>query len=714
LPTQCPSLTGKRGTTTGEKRLCEGIAGSSKRQNHHALARCQPPIELEILITKHHASEQFNISGVPKYHAPHRFKISGTLSEFSESSDFFFWRSMLRMRVLARLRSRWLPKLFLLLFLSVTAGPCWGELRFRALLVGINYEGSSIEPRLNGAVNDARDLGNLMTDRLAIPQSSIRILLERQATRNGIIGAFREWLIEGTEPGDTVFFAFSGHGVLVPDTSGTQMLDPLKGGDVGAQALAEALAPYDTEIETNTQTLRNVIRDAELHELLEQLQGRNVTLLMDCCHSAGVTRDIVVTQTVTRCVRLPWEPSGASPPEPTRQTVGTQLGAGPVSRAVEVQRRRWRPAYSFFAAANYFQGAREYPLHRGRNGAFTYSILRLLGADPAAGYTNQQVLDYAARFVSNEAGITDQSPMFFGPAGKENDVFVLLGQKHAGSTATEPPKPSSAAVAAQLGVQLTGQRDELFSQLSTAIAACGFARLSTDHPQVIADVRHDGVHLFSVSGAAIHRVQAGRRVIEDTLSALEGIQVVRELATLENPATPFAVEIWIDEPGKTEFVAESPVTLYFNVHGPPKGAKVYLTLINVSPAGTISLLYPKRSDFSPIPGAKLYANAEVTPGKVHSIPRRGTDLPPGHSIGVDATVRLEPGQEYFKAIVTSEPVDWERMNLGDFRNLFQGTEGQEFAGRLSDRVAASAYWGTGALRVTARAPAVLPGTRQAP
>ncbi len=77
----------------------------------------------------------------------------------------------------------------LTLFLLISQGTALAE--FRALLVGIDYNNADTNiRRLNGAVNDARDIYDLMTRQMGIPGSSIRMLTEKQATRSAILGAF--------------------------------------------------------------------------------------------------------------------------------------------------------------------------------------------------------------------------------------------------------------------------------------------------------------------------------------------------------------------------------------------------------------------------------------------------------------------------------------------------------------------------------------------
>lgn len=185
-------------------------------------------------------------------------------------------------------------------------------------------------------------------------------------------------------------------------------------------------------------------------------------------------------------------------------------------------------------------------------------------------------------------------------------------------------------------------------------------------------------------------------------SVSEPDSVVRLLAGLEHPNPPFTVDLWLDEPGKTQFTTRDRVTLYYRVNGLQQGQKAYLTLLNVAPDGTVAILYPQKQDFAPGVGAKLYLNAEVETGKLYTIPRGQAALQPGQNVAVDLRLRLAEGKEYFKALVSSEPIDWEQMGIGEFQTIFQGAAARGLAGIVSDLVTAGMEWSTGALQVEVR------------
>jgi hypothetical protein len=144
----------------------------------------------------------------------------------------------------------------------------------RALLVGVNQYAHPSVPNTAGAEEDARAAKELIMRQYGFDESEIRMLLGPQATARNIIAEFRRWLIEGTQPGDRVFFHYSGHGSRVKDLNGDE-----------ADGYDETIAPYDV-------TLRgeNMIIDDELGQLVAQLSGRLAVLVFDSCHSGTISR----------------------------------------------------------------------------------------------------------------------------------------------------------------------------------------------------------------------------------------------------------------------------------------------------------------------------------------------------------------------------------------------------------------------------------------
>ncbi len=157
----------------------------------------------------------------------------------------------------------------------------------RALLVGID-EYQDINP-LVGSKQDVKDMAQFIQSEWGYKRSQIRTLTDEQATRAGILTAFDNWLIKGSQPGDKVLFYYSGHGTYIRDNN----RDESDGYD-------EALCPVDT-----SHSKGNLIRDDEIHWRLKQLRERQVMIIVDACHSGTVTKSAFAPRRYDPTVKVP-------------------------------------------------------------------------------------------------------------------------------------------------------------------------------------------------------------------------------------------------------------------------------------------------------------------------------------------------------------------------------------------------------------------------
>lgn len=147
--------------------------------------------------------------------------------------------------------------------------------RKKALLIGINYSGKE---RLSGCINDVRCMQYLLSTRFGFPVESTTVLTDKPAriqgaiadlpTRRNILNAMHQ-LVAGAQPGDSLFFHFSGHGGQVKDTSGDE--------DDG---LDETLIPMDWRKAGH-------IVDDECYDIMVRPlpAGVRLTAVLDACHS---------------------------------------------------------------------------------------------------------------------------------------------------------------------------------------------------------------------------------------------------------------------------------------------------------------------------------------------------------------------------------------------------------------------------------------------
>ena len=139
----------------------------------------------------------------------------------------------------------------------------------RALCVGINdypYDGSD----LNGCVNDAKAWAELLTGHFGFAATDVKLLLDKDATRNNILNSLEDLLAEA-KPGDTLVFTNSSHGSYVVNKDGDE------------DAYDEVLCPYDIQ--------DNHIVDDDLRKRIARLpDGVKLTIILDNCFSGTATR----------------------------------------------------------------------------------------------------------------------------------------------------------------------------------------------------------------------------------------------------------------------------------------------------------------------------------------------------------------------------------------------------------------------------------------
>jgi hypothetical protein len=135
------------------------------------------------------------------------------------------------------------------------------HMKKRALLVGINYAGTSNE--LRGCINDSNNMQSFLTSR---GFTDIKLVLEKEATTAGIVAGLN-WLVSDTAPGDVIVFHYSGHGSQLPSRA-------------EVDGFEEIICPIDLN------WMDKVITDDTLRIIFNKVpNGVNTTVILDCCHS---------------------------------------------------------------------------------------------------------------------------------------------------------------------------------------------------------------------------------------------------------------------------------------------------------------------------------------------------------------------------------------------------------------------------------------------
>lgn len=266
--------------------------------------------------------------------------------------------------------------------------------RIHALLIGIDGYLPSRRPGfvapipLAGSVRDARAAEVFLRERLRVPAAQIELLLapaSGSGTASGTLDlslapsyqnmvAAWERAIARAESGDELFVLYSGHGCRVPTTS-----PKLKGRD----GLDECLVPYDI-----AEPRARYLRDTEICRLLRRLSEREVftTVVLDCCHSGGASRDGVAVRGTDWIDRTPREEASLVGSPAELEQAWRQ--ARPAGRGVVRAEPSWEEepsGYVLFAACRPHEQAFEAAFDGlPPRGALSYWLLRLLDtADPS-------------------------------------------------------------------------------------------------------------------------------------------------------------------------------------------------------------------------------------------------------------------------------------------------------------------------------------------
>ncbi|KAA8516567.1 hypothetical protein F0562_016927 [Nyssa sinensis] len=140
-----------------------------------------------------------------------------------------------------------------------------------AVLVGCNYPNTPNE--LHGCINDVLAMREvLISPRFGFDQSHIEFLTDApdslaMPTGANIKSALGR-MVDQAEPGDVLFFHYSGHGTRIPSV---RHVHPFR--------QDEAIVPCDF----------NLITDVDFRQLVNRLpKGASFTILSDSCHSGGL------------------------------------------------------------------------------------------------------------------------------------------------------------------------------------------------------------------------------------------------------------------------------------------------------------------------------------------------------------------------------------------------------------------------------------------
>ena len=157
----------------------------------------------------------------------------------------------------------------------------------RALLVGINsYPGNE----LNGCVNDVTDMADFLVSHVGFDEADIRLVTDDRATTQAIQERLN-WLTQGVQAGDRIFFHYSGHGAQFP----------IRDQDGKVTRVDECICPVDFDW-----TEAHTIRDKEFNKLFSHVkEGVVFTWVSDSCFSGDLARAFLPAKRKIKAMPMP-------------------------------------------------------------------------------------------------------------------------------------------------------------------------------------------------------------------------------------------------------------------------------------------------------------------------------------------------------------------------------------------------------------------------
>jgi hypothetical protein len=239
--------------------------------------------------------------------------------------------------------------------------------RVFALLVGIDAYLPPVNP-LWGCRKDIAAIEQYLHARVG-PALEVRTLYDADATRDGVVAAFRDHLGRAG-PGDVAMFVYAGHGSEEPAPPEVADLEPT--GRIQTLVLHDCGRRVDGK-------LRRAFADKELAVLIAEVAGRgaHVAVILDCCHAGGGTRDPFVG------VRG-WVPQPVDAEDEQVRDLLLELGsARPAADFIPGALDRWEAPnapHVALAACHSSETAKELRVGEDTRGAFSVALVDSLGA----------------------------------------------------------------------------------------------------------------------------------------------------------------------------------------------------------------------------------------------------------------------------------------------------------------------------------------------
>lgn len=164
-----------------------------------------------------------------------------------------------------------------------------------ALIVAIgNYpDPAKNKWKVINSVNDIPLIKNALVMNQRFEEKNVQLLVDAQATRQGIIDALDK-LYKSVNNGDIVVVHFSSHGQQLEDDNGDEI-----------DGLDEAIVPYGAAFSRNPDKYKELqagyLRDDIFGDKITQIRNKlgkdgDILVILDACHSGSGTRDAQTTE----------------------------------------------------------------------------------------------------------------------------------------------------------------------------------------------------------------------------------------------------------------------------------------------------------------------------------------------------------------------------------------------------------------------------------
>lgn len=388
---------------------------------------------------------------------------------------------------------------------------CFGSSAYAQALHGfvVGIEKYAHESQLPGAGRDAIDLTQAMR-----PITRILItLMDADATRDRVMA---EWsrLVAGAQAGDTLLWAFSGHGMRAPESRRADRPDWLDGRLV--------MVGFDRRTPLGR---REVIGHADLDDMFAEAGKKNlrVVFLADACHSGAVTRLIDARSSG---IKLRYVPSyDADADLDTPASVGQSKTSGASDAPPE------RPDHvTFLAAALPTETVPEVPIDGPTRGVVSWSLARALEGTKAADSEGRVTRGALAQFILQSArnyAEGRQHPTVR-PADRADEVLFRV-----------PVRTQSAAapLTTKIRMRVLGLDPEAEARLIGSLDGAS-ALKAEESPDLTWDSKSGDVLNGAGEPVAFSVARAALQAVVDKLIALQRIKALGLGAALDTSLTP--------------------------------------------------------------------------------------------------------------------------------------------------------------------------------